>query len=139
LYRVFFAQVQITTFVPVGGTNQYKCPLIGPRRRHLPPTQYKWHTFVPGGGSDPYKCEASTFVPVGATARYISNVSTFVPALVVARYRCATAIFPSSYPLPEPPSPQGEATVLELAKHELVDLREISSQVQVEQGRTRVE
>jgi hypothetical protein len=89
LYRVFLTPVQISTFVPVGGNNRYKYPLTGSRRRHLPPTQYKWHTFVPGGGYDRYKCEANTFVPV----------------LVVARCRCdrcATTIFPSSPPPPRP-------------------------------------
>jgi hypothetical protein len=44
----FFAPVQITTFVPIGGTDQYKCPLTGPRRRHLSPTRYKCLTFVRG-------------------------------------------------------------------------------------------
>jgi hypothetical protein len=32
LYRIFLALVQITTFVPFGGTNRYKCPLIGSHR-----------------------------------------------------------------------------------------------------------
>jgi hypothetical protein len=70
LYRVFYTPVQITTFVPVGGTNRYKCPLTGPRRCHLLATWYKCHTFVPGGGFGRYKCEAITFVPVVATDRY---------------------------------------------------------------------
>jgi hypothetical protein len=41
LYRVFLTLVQITTFVPVGGTNRYKCPLKRSRQDLLIPNQYK--------------------------------------------------------------------------------------------------
>jgi hypothetical protein len=54
LYRVFFlTPVQITTFVPVGGTNRYKCPLTGPQLHGLPPiiliSSYSHLSFLPLG------------------------------------------------------------------------------------------
>jgi hypothetical protein len=49
LYWVFYASVQITTFVPVGDINRYTCHLTGVRQILLLPTRYKCLTFVSGG------------------------------------------------------------------------------------------
>jgi hypothetical protein len=73
LYQVFIPPVQISSFVQVGATNQYKCPLTETRRGLIQLTRYKCLTFVPVGGSARYKCEDKT--PTGI------NMRTFIPGL----------------------------------------------------------
>jgi hypothetical protein len=51
LYLVFCPPVQMMTFVPIGATNRYKCPLTKFRRGLIQPTRYKCLIFVPFGGS----------------------------------------------------------------------------------------
>jgi hypothetical protein len=48
--------VQIRTFVPVGATNRYKCPLTEPRHGLTQPNRSKSLTFVPGEDTTWYKC-----------------------------------------------------------------------------------
>jgi hypothetical protein len=109
LYWIFVVPVQITTSVPIGGTNQYKCLFTWSRRRHLPPTRYK--------------CEASTFVPVGATARYkcehICTNSCCGPIQVCNRY---FSFFSCPPPDSSPPS-HSSSSSLQLELPLLPDLR----------------
>jgi hypothetical protein len=96
LYRIFYAPVQITTFVLQMATHKAS------------PASSPTHAFVAGGGSDRYKCEAITFVPVVATDRYkcenICTRSCYGPIQVC-----------NGYPPPRPgPPPHSSSSSLQL-------------------------
>jgi hypothetical protein len=104
LYRIFYAPVQITTFVLQMATHKAS------------PASSPTHAFVAGGGSDRYKCEAITFVPVVATDRYkcenICTRSCYGPIQVCNGYPPPPARAPlPTLPLPlsnsSSPSPNG--------------------------------
>jgi hypothetical protein len=85
LHRVFCPPVQMRTFVPVGATNRYKCPLIWARWGLIQPNWYKGLTFVSVAGSDWYKREAITFVPGEDTTQYKCRHMCTGPCLVLVQ------------------------------------------------------
>jgi hypothetical protein len=67
---IFHLYWEFLSFVLVGATNWYKCPITEARRDLIHPTQYKCLTFVPVGGSVRYKCDVLTFIPGQDTTWY---------------------------------------------------------------------